>query len=579
MSNTPVSAATVLIVDDEELTRELIGLILKEDGYQLTFAGSALQAIALLEDRSFDVVLTDKNMPDGTGLQVAARVRALEHDSEIIMMSAYASLESAVEAMKLGVADYIQKPFADTELIRRSVARALELINLRRANLNLVTELRTKNEELEALATRDPLTKLFNHAYFQQALDREIVRSHRNEEEFGLLFIDLDDFKSVNDTHGHLTGDKLLAGFAALLQGEVRRSDMSFRLRAQDIAARYGGDEFAIILPQTPKHGAATKAERLRELMEEHSAGLLDLPVQQTLSIGVAAYPIDATERTKLIDIADRCLYAAKRAGRNRIVACSESVLQENTTTGSAALMSAELISSLERSLEEESFDFVYQPVVTAEDGRVVGYEALCRPRDPVFANPIEFLAAAETCGKVGRLGRILRRVAVTALDELDDDLLLFINLHPQEINDPELCALDEVVQRHAHQVVFELTNTHRIKNQVHVRGVLKKLRETGLRVSLDDLGSDYMGLNTLASLEPDFARIHRGLVKGSLSDKRLERLVRHVIEFANGEGIQVIAEGIETEAERDSVVELGASLLQGYLFGRPVPLDRLPSR
>ncbi len=176
MTDGSTATHRILIVDDEETTRDLLKIIFEEDPYQITTADGVQAAIALLEEQPFDLLMTDKNMPDGTGLDVAQRVRDLGLDTEIIMISAYASVESAVKAMHLAVADYVEKPFRDTEVIRRSVAGALEVLTLKRANRKLVAELQTKNAELEALATRDPLIKLFNHAFFQQALDGEVVR-------------------------------------------------------------------------------------------------------------------------------------------------------------------------------------------------------------------------------------------------------------------------------------------------------------------------------------------------------------------------------------------------------------------
>ncbi len=177
--------------------------------------------------------------------------------------------------------------------------------------------MRKRNAELESLAARDSLTKLYNHGFFQESLRREVERARRTETELGLILIDLDNFKTINDTFGHPVGDEILLAFAGLFVERSRAADLSFRLAKKDIAARYGGDEFALILPETPKRGTFAKAERLRANVEklEFDAGLT-----QTISVGLAGFPDDADSPRSLIEAADRAMYVAKRQGRNRIV-------------------------------------------------------------------------------------------------------------------------------------------------------------------------------------------------------------------------------------------------------------------
>ncbi len=229
---------------------------------------------------------------------------------------------------------------------------------------------------------------------------------------------------------------------------------------------------------------------------------------------------------------------------------------------------------ALERTIATSDFDFVYQPIVNASSQRVFAYEALCRPRDPIFPNPGALIGAAERQGCTAALGRVLRQKAVKALSDLPAGAMLFLNLHPSELTDAEFVAIEPFVAQWAGQVVFEITEVGKIGDFEYVNRVIKGLRGSGFRVALDDLGAGYSGLSALARLEPDIVKLDMRLVQSSVSDPRTRRLLRHIVEFANGEGMQVVAEGIETHEQRSVMVDLGCSYLQGFLFGRGQPLD-----
>ncbi len=308
----------VLVVDDDPSTLAVCQAALDDAGFEVHLADGAISALALIDTITFDAILTDKNMPDGGGLGLLQTLRDRGNDVAILLMTAFANVESAVKAMELEVSDYLEKPLTDISIVPRRVELAVEAARLRRENRKLVEQLRERNAELESLAVRDSLTKLYNYAFFQDSLSREFARARRAGTEIGLMLIDLDNFKAVNDTFGHLVGDEVLSAFAGLLVGRSRAADLGFRLAKKDIAARYGGDEFALILPDTPKLGTLTKAERLRANVEKLE---LKPELMQTISVGLAGFPDDADSPRDLIEAADRAMYAAKRRGRNRIVA------------------------------------------------------------------------------------------------------------------------------------------------------------------------------------------------------------------------------------------------------------------
>ena len=563
--------ARILVVDDEPGIIQYLTMLLDAEGYKVVTATNLGEARAMIGREQFDLVLADKNLPDGSGLELCRELSQAPADCEIVMMTGYASLGSAVEAMRYGVSDYLEKPFDRDDLLAR-LDRALKTLALKRHNAELVGELREKNAVLEKMAIVDPLTQLYNHAYFHDSLDREVRRASRQDRSFSVVLLDLDGFKAINDSFGHKTGDEVLHRFAESLRGRNRRlTDLAFRLRENDVAARYGGDEFAVILPDTPKIGAAVLAERLRvqfETLSLHDSQ----PVQLTLSLGICGFPDDAADRDGLIEAADMALHAAKSGGKNRVVSYSPGLSRSSSTRSRTIGKQAAQLEALSDSLQQRAFRFAYQPIVDVRNWQIHAYEALCRPTDERFRNPAELFRAAEDAGQILPLGRVLRELCILPINDLQAPGRMFINIHPHELNDPRLLDGEPVLREHAQRIVFEITEAAEIENFGRARDLLAKLRSHGYRIALDDLGAGYASLNLLALLEPDYVKLDIEMVRAVRGNDRTGRLVTHILDFARGENMQVVAEGIETTDEYHSVRDLGVTLMQGYFFARPSP-------
>ena len=298
----------VLVVDDEPMIRQLLTDVLGDEGYQIETVPGGEEAILALRDSRFDFVITDLMMPGINGLKVCETVKELDPETEVIVMTGYASLNTAVECMKLGAADYLNKP-VNIDEIRIVLQRLLEKKRLQ--------EKAKEADFYKELSRTDGLTQLYNHKFFHQLLTTEVSRAARYGGEVSLLMIDVDFFKVYNDNNGHPMGDAALQKVAWIL------SETS---RDVDSVARYGGEEFAVILPETPKRGAMELAERLRARIEEADFANTDVMPQQnfTISIGVASYPEDAEVKSELVEKADQALYKAKTSGRNSVAAYQE---------------------------------------------------------------------------------------------------------------------------------------------------------------------------------------------------------------------------------------------------------------
>jgi diguanylate cyclase (GGDEF)-like protein len=272
-----------------------------------------------MQNNSFSVVVTDIVMPEMTGLELLEKIKEQSPETQVIIITSHASLETAITAMRHGAYDYLFKPFKDLDLISAAANRASEKVRLIAENHNLMRQLKKKNQELKKanetlkhLASRDGLTGLYNHRYFQEYLIFELYRSSQNKDTFSLLFLDLDYFKQYNDKNGHLKGDQLLQSFAGILKKSIQGTSF---------VARYGGEEFVLLLPSTSKTIACRVAEKIRRQVEAYPFKGRETQPQGkvTISIGISSFPDDGADRASLIQCADGAMYRAKKGGRNKV--------------------------------------------------------------------------------------------------------------------------------------------------------------------------------------------------------------------------------------------------------------------
>ena len=558
-----------LVVDDEEVVRSVVVEVLEGMGFLATPAESLTAGRQKLAVDRYDLLIIDKNLPDGSGLSMAHEVAERNLDAQVVIISGYATLSSAVEALQTGVADFVVKPF-DLADFRARLQRVIESLKLRRAYRTLFKELQEKNAILEGLATRDPLTGLDNHASFQESVRREIERGRRYGARCAVVLASIDRFRDINASLGFPGGDALLRSLGGFLLRSGRAADLPAYLAGGDVLARFGGDTFAILLPQTDRTGAATRAEHFRRTLEQTELGS-GLP-RITVSVGVAAFPEHAQDADALIAAAGTSLDAAKQAGRNRLICWSRELSAGGRLDSAQVRHEADKLVALQRSIRERSFQSVYQPIVDLVAGTEVAWEALTRPTDPAFTSIIDLLGTAERSGQVPTLGRVLREIQIATIDKLPPDKLLFLNVHPFEFLEQGGIEAEPALQPWTKRVVLELTEAAELSNFARARERVASLRAAGFRIAVDDLGSGYSSLNHLALLEPDFVKVDMAMIRGIEEGSRAARLIKHILEYCRGEGMRAVCEGIETREELRVVAALGVSLVQGYLLARPGP-------
>ncbi len=554
-------APRILIVDNNAESAAEARAHLESEGFRVEVSeGASGAALWLAQAFRPWVVVARHQLPSTDGIEVCRLLKNESETSHIQVILAVAPSVArknddklTVRALEAGASLVLPAGFSKDLLVAHVYAQ----LNV----FQMVMELRERNHFLRDLVQRDPMTGLFNHAYLHELLDRELARSGRTRSPVSLLLVDVDHFKKVNDTHGHQAGDYVLKTAAELLTSGGRRADA---------VARYGGDEFALVLPDTPRAGGAVRAEALRASMQSRAFADRNLP-GVTLSIGVATFPDDGDDRTELLQCADRALYAAKRIGRNRVVAYHADLGGEDTPTAETG-PELERLLALGDVIRGRMATFVYQPILSAETGAVFAHEALCRPQHPAFPHAGALFSSAERAGRVAELGRELRQVAVAPLDELRPPALMFLNLHPLELSDALVDEALTLHARNAERIVFEITESSQIHDYRRMRNVISTLQGAGFRVAIDDLGAGYAGLNSVAMLRPDIVKLDMGLVRGIQRDTTAARLIRHILDFAAGEDILVVAEGVETADERRVVGDLGCPLLQGFYFAKPGP-------
>jgi diguanylate cyclase (GGDEF)-like protein len=427
--------------------------------------------------------------------------------------------------------------------------------------------IRRQMEEIERRAYFDELTGLPNRTLFRDRVEQAILAARRESGSAVVMLLDVDRFKEINDALGHDTGDLLLRELGDRLRGA---------LRANETLARLGGDEFGILLPTATAEEAVGCAERVHAALEQ-AVQLRELPIETAVSLGIAAFPEHGEDLDALLQHADVAMYLAKETHAGTAVYDPDR--DENDAQRLA------LAGELRRAIENGDLVLHYQPKAELATGRILGAEGLVRwqhgERGLIFPN--DFIPIAERTGLIKPLSRyviasVLRQCA--AWNEAGLELALSVNLTIPDLLDIDLpdwiaARLDETGVR-AEQLELEVTESTILADPFRVRQVLNRLNEMGLRLAIDDFGTGYSSLAYLKRLPVQTIKIDRSFVMEMCEDPSDATIVRSTIDLGRNLGLEIVAEGVESQATWDVLRAQGCTLAQGYFIGKPMPAGDL---
>jgi diguanylate cyclase (GGDEF)-like protein len=429
-----------------------------------------------------------------------------------------------------------------------------------------LTERRAAEEQIAYLAYHDPLTGLPNRALLQEHLELALARARRQGQAIGLLYLDLDGFKLVNDSLGHPAGDELLCHVTMRL---------SERRRTMDLLARQGGDEFLLLLADLDRDGAEAGArgvaeDLLRALAEPFSISGAEFHIGA--SIGVSLYPRDAADADELLRHADAAMYAAKGAGRNGVTVY--------TGDPHEPLERLSMTSRLRKALDRDELVLHWQPIVDPRDGALRKLEALIRWQDPFrgLVMPDDFIAFAEETGFIDRIGDWV-------IGAVRDQVVEWqragyapprttVNVSARQLRRPDFgqrllgLVTEEGV---AERLTVEITESAAMADPSRTDPVLTELASSGVEIAVDDFGAGYSSLSRLRTMPVQVLKIDKTFLEAVPDDPDATAIVTAIIELAAALGMEAVAEGVENEAQRAFLVERGCPLAQGYLLGRPM--------
>lgn len=543
----------------------------------ITFCSQGLEAVAavetaIAEDRPFQVAFIDVRMPPGIdGKETARRIRLLDSRINIVIVSAYTDHNVTDIALAAGPADkifYISKPFAAAEIQQMATA----LSRRWEADAQYVRLLKEKIDELAESEARarhaahhDFLTGAPNRLAFQHALQERLAGGQR---QVALALLDLDRFKRVNDTFGHGAGDHLLQTVYEDIRGEVAPGT---------VVARLGGDEFALLIHTPTIEAAEEVCERIVRRCSQTYV-VFNNSVQIGASIGLL-WAEDFPDRKvgDLLRFADIALFEAKRGGRDRC--CRFDAKMDASTQFRQTIEAA-----LRPALLNGELSLHYQPIVERNSLTPVGFEALLRWHSPTHGEvpPAVFIPIAEESGLIHRIGEwVVQRAMEDSLNW--PNFFVSVNFSPRQFKRPDLVPmLGDMAKRTGvpcERVQIEITETVMFEDMEHAARTLSELQRIGFRIALDDFGTGYSNLLNVKNFALDCIKIDKSFIDGLGFEPRAAAIVGSITQLARGLGLNIVAEGVETDLQCQALRVIGCSHMQGYLFGAAAPLAESNAR
>jgi len=567
---------TILIVDDVSANRFSLKQLLKSIDADLIEASSGEEALLkAIELDNLALILLDVQMPTMDGYETAELLREEEqtlHIPIIFVTAVHRDEQHILKGYFSGAIDYITKPI-QPDILAAKISLFMELWRLR---FGLEREILNRNkleDKNKFLADHDMLTSLPNRRRLFIEIERAAARADREKNEFALLFIDLDGFKSVNDTLGHKVGDSVLIQIAHRFNELVRKTDT---------VARFGGDEFVILF--TDISDSQFLIGRITEVLELARKPIFieNEEISLSVSIGVCIYPDQIDNADKLVDYADIAMYKSKELGKNTFSFFSNEMDQ-------AAHHRLTVEKQLRHARKKNEFSVHYQPVVNCMTGKPVGVEALIRWTNSELGSipPDYFIPIAESSGLIHELGAWVFEQSIETITGLNDRMPFLPMTLKVAVNASTLqfknslwfkTLLNAIKTKRiaAKDIEIEITEGLLLEDSSEINSQLSKIRELGISLSVDDFGTGYSALSYLKRCPINTVKIDKSFVKGIPEDREDMVLIHAIIAMAHGLGLVVIAEGIETQEQWDFLKSENCDFAQGYFFSKPLPAPEL---
>lgn len=547
-----------LLIDDDELDRASVMRSLKatQGSYTVDIADCANSAWEKINDKRYDVILLDYLLPDIDGLDfmLELKSKAAKNNTAVLMISNLEDEQLAIKCLRAGAQDFLLKSSINPIMLKTAIANSV-------IRHELESALHDSFNKVKSLSEKDSLTGLANRFIFEQTVDYAIRQRSRTHP-VTLFFIDIDNFKKINDTWGHSYGDKLLKRVAKRIASCLRGGEM---------LARIGGDEFAVFIDNTKSPADANRAaQRLLRVMQT--------PFQfdafnfyASVSIGITIQSRSSVDVQQLLAQADIAMHKAKGLGKSQICYFQDAMQQE-------FIARVRIEDGLRQALKKRELIMFFQPIVSPASGEVLGYEALIRWRhNNVLISPDKFIPIAQESNLIMDIGRWIIEDVVSNHPPLTSDTqYLSINLSPLQLKDPALLNfIDDCVKSSnikPGQIEFEITETAFIDDKDTVRGLIQDLRERGYGIALDDFGTGFSSLSHLRDFPITTVKIDKTLLPTE-QNPRQEMLLEGLCQLIQALDLDVVQEGIETKEQAALCARLGVIRAQGYYYEKPQPL------
>ena len=561
-----------LLAEDNPTDAEIVRAMLDEayDGkFTMICVDQYADIAAQLDQHDFDVLILDMNLPDSTGSRNVTKLREAYPDLPIVVLTGQTDLQIAVESLQLGAQDFLTKNDITPPLLARSLYYAKERKKIELALHQSIVAVEDRNEQLNQLAYTDHLTKLANRTQFETEISLRLKTAKFHNKPFALLYLDLNNFKTVNDNFGHSVGDELLIQVANRLQDTISETDF---------IARMGGDEFLIFTDLIDDMSSV-------DLLIENILTTFESPfsidkkeIQSQPAIGVAFYP-EADNVELLMKYADCAMYEAKaNTELGQGVRFFNRAMEEKYTR------KVQIAAQLDQALKQEEFDVYFQRIEDVNHPERLNYEALLRWHSGIMGSvhPIEFIPVFEDSPIINQLTKIVLSKSKSLFDKFADTKAelssIKVNVTASQLSSPnfsrQFLSWLEELDLPTWAFCIELTERQMVKNVATCINQIEELRAAGVKIALDDFGTGYSSIKLLMEFEIDYLKLDMSLIKNIQQEGRNQDLVSGIIEIGHRMGMKVVAEGVETLDEYLTCKKLNCDMVQGFYLHRPEPQE-----